>query len=67
VRESAFLRYKGGMNTYTQPCEYQECNCTVTGGLEGAAYCSAECEQRDSTDEEMEATCICGHPPCDTE
>ena len=55
------------MSTFTQPCEYRECNCTVTGGVEGAAYCSAECEQRDSTDEEMEETCICGHPPCDTE
>jgi hypothetical protein len=55
------------MSTYTQPCEYQECNCTVTGGLEGAAYCSDICERRDSTDEENESTCACGHPPCDTE
>jgi hypothetical protein len=55
------------MSTYTQPCEYRECNCTVVGGLEGAAYCSEECEARDSTDEEFEASCACGHPPCDVE
>ena len=55
------------MNTYTQPCEHQECNCMVTGGTEGAAYCSEVCEARDSTDEEMEVTCACGHPPCDSE
>ena len=59
--------YNRLMNTYTQPCEYQECNCTVTGGIEGASYCSEICERRDSTDEEMEATCPCGHPPCDAE
>ena len=53
------------MNTMTQPCEYEYCNCTVTGGTEGAAYCSAECEQRDGADEEYEDECICGHPPCD--
>ena len=40
----------------------------VTGGLEGAAYCSDICEARDSTDEEMEGgACACGHPPCDVE
>jgi hypothetical protein len=39
----------------------------VVGGLEGAAYCSDVCEARDSTDEQMETTCACGHPPCDVE
>ncbi len=55
------------MSTFTQPCEYTLCNCMVTGGLEGAAYCSDVCESRDSTDEESEATCACAHPPCDVE
>jgi hypothetical protein len=55
------------MNTYTQPCEYQECNCQVTGGVEGAAYCSDVCRERDSTDEEMELVCECAHPPCDAQ
>ncbi|GAC1424368.1 MAG: hypothetical protein NVSMB5_18340 [Candidatus Velthaea sp.] len=55
------------MNTYTQPCEYAECNCTITGGTEGAAYCSEICEQRDTTDEEMTVACECAHPPCDAE
>ncbi|HEY4441541.1 MAG TPA: hypothetical protein VGN14_13875 [Candidatus Elarobacter sp.] len=55
------------MSTLTQPCEYAECNCTVTGRTAGASYCSDVCESRDSTDEEMESTCECGHPPCDAE
>ena len=55
------------MSTLTQPCEHQDCNCTVTGGTQGAAYCSDFCEQRDTTDEEMESSCGCGHPPCDVE
>jgi len=55
------------MSTYTQPCEYELCNCTVTGGLEGASYCSDVCESRDARDEEAESTCACGHPPCDAE
>jgi hypothetical protein len=53
------------MSTHTQPCEYQHCLCTVTGAVEGAAYCSAVCEGRDGTDEQMEVGCECGHPPCD--
>jgi len=55
------------MSTHTQPCEYSECNCTVTGGMSGAAYCSEVCESRDTNDEEMELVCACGHSPCDTE
>ena len=54
-----------GMSTMTQPCEYELCHCTVTGGTDGAAYCSDVCRDRDSTDEEMEVGCECGHPPCD--
>jgi hypothetical protein len=53
------------MNTMTQPCEYELCNCTVTGGTAGAAYCSEECRARDSNDEEMATACECGHSPCD--
>jgi hypothetical protein len=53
------------METYTQPCEYEPCNCTVTGALEGGAYCSDICNERDNSDEEMEDACECGHPPCD--
>jgi hypothetical protein len=53
------------MSTMTQPCEYEMCNCTVTGGTEGAAYCSEVCRERDSSDEEMENGCECGHSPCD--
>ncbi len=53
--------------THTQPCEYAECNCQVTGAVQGAAYCSDVCQERDSTDEEMELVCACGHPPCDAE
>ncbi len=53
------------MSTHTQPCEYQECQCTVTGPVEGAAYCSDICESRDTDDEEMATGCECGHPPCD--
>ncbi|MEA2664852.1 MAG: hypothetical protein QOI11_1796 [Candidatus Eremiobacteraeota bacterium] len=53
--------------TYTQPCEYAECNCQVTGAVQGAAYCSDVCRERDTTDEEMELVCVCGHPPCDVE
>ena len=49
----------------TQPCEYEMCNCTVTGRTEGAAYCSEECRERDTTDEENELACLCGHSPCD--
>jgi len=55
------------MSTMTQPCEYEECKCTVTGGTEGAAYCSDECAARDGSDEEYEDNCICGHPQCDAE
>jgi hypothetical protein len=55
------------MATLTQPCEYSECNCTVMGGLDEEPYCSEACRERDSTDEEMETNCICGHPPCDAE
>ena len=55
------------MSTMTQPCEYQECNCQVVAGTEGAAYCSEVCEQRDTSDEENELVCACGHPPCDVE
>jgi hypothetical protein len=53
------------MNRLTQPCEYQECQCTVTGNVEGAAYCSAVCQHRDGLDEQMSVGCECGHPPCD--
>jgi hypothetical protein len=53
------------MSTHTQPCEYELCNCEVTGRIEGAAYCSEICESRDSSDEELEDACECGHPPCD--
>jgi hypothetical protein len=53
------------MNTMTQSCEYEMCNCTVTGGTQGAAYCSDVCSERDSTDEENEMACSCGHSPCD--
>ena len=56
----------GGMSTMTQPCEYELCNCTVTGRSEGgAAYCSEICRERDSKDEELETACECGHSPCD--
>lgn len=55
------------MNTLTQPCGHPECNCQVEGALEGSAYCSDVCEALDTTDEEVEATCSCGHPPCDAE
>jgi hypothetical protein len=53
------------MSTMTQPCEYEYCNCTVTGGTEGAAYCSPECASRDEVQEQNELDCICGHSPCD--
>ncbi len=53
------------MSTMTQPCEYEMCNCTVTGGTEGAAYCSEECKARDTDSEENELACACGHSPCD--
>ena len=53
------------MNTMTQPCEYELCHCTVTGGTEGAAYCSEECADRDSTELDPGRACECGHPPCD--
>jgi hypothetical protein len=53
------------MSTMTQPCEYEYCNCTVTGGMEGASYCSPECESRDDVQEQNEVDCICGHSPCD--
>jgi len=53
------------MSTMTQPCEYEECQCTVTGGVEGASYCSEVCEARDGSDEEMATGCACGHSPCD--
>ncbi len=53
------------MSTMTQPCEYEYCNCTVTGGTEGAAYCSPECASRDDVQEQNEVDCICGHSPCD--
>jgi hypothetical protein len=54
------------MSTMTQPCEYELCNCTVTGRSEGgAAYCSEICRERDSKSEEMESACECGHSPCD--
>jgi len=54
------------MSTMTQPCEHEDCKCVVTGGTEGAAYCSEECRSRDEA-EEMESNCACGHPPCDAE
>ena len=54
-----------GMSTMTQPCEYAECNCTVTGDTEGAAYCSEVCRARDNEDEQMTTACECGHPQCD--
>jgi hypothetical protein len=53
------------MSTMTQPCEYEYCNCTVTGATEGAAYCSPECASRDDVQEQNEVDCICGHSPCD--
>ncbi len=53
------------MSSRTQPCEYQECQCTVTGAVEGATYCSDVCESRDNDDEEMAVGCECGHSPCD--
>jgi hypothetical protein len=53
------------MRTMTQPCEYEYCNCVVTGGTQGAAYCSPECEERDNVQEQNETECICGHSPCD--
>jgi len=52
-------------NRMTQPCEYEECKCMVSGGTEGAAYCSDICQSRDSSDEEYEDNCECGHPECD--
>jgi hypothetical protein len=55
------------MNTLTQPCAHPECNCQVIAGLEDAAYCSDVCLRMDTTDEDAEATCPCGHPPCDVE
>jgi hypothetical protein len=54
------------MSTYTQPCEYQDCQCTVTGALRGGAYCSEICAARDTSDEETMTACECGHSPCDT-
>ncbi len=48
-----------------QPCEYDLCNCVVTGGTEGAAFCSDECRSRATNDEETETGCECGHSPCD--
>ena len=56
---------EAGMSTHTQPCEYQECQCTVTGGVQGANYCSEVCRARDSEAEEMSVGCACGHSPCD--
>jgi hypothetical protein len=53
------------MSTLTQPCEYLECQCIITGAVEGAAYCSDICRSRDEGDEEAEVGCECGHPPCD--
>jgi hypothetical protein len=53
------------MSTMTQPCEYEYCNCVVTGGTEGASYCSPECASRDDVQEQNEVDCICGHSPCD--
>ncbi len=53
------------MSTMTQPCEYELCNCQVTGRTEGAAYCSEICQERDGSAEEFEAECECGHSPCD--
>lgn len=55
------------MNTLTQPCAHPECNCMVVQGIDAPAYCSEVCEDLDTTDEEVEATCSCGHPPCDVE
>jgi len=55
------------MSTHTQPCEYTECACVVTGAVEGASYCSDICRDRDGQSEEMEVGCECGHPPCDTD
>ena len=55
------------MNTHTQPCEYAECNCQVTGGRGGRGLLQRRLPERDSTDEEMELVCACGHPPCDAE
>jgi hypothetical protein len=52
-------------NTMTQPCEYSLCNCSAVGSIEGGAYCSDICRERDSDEEEMESACECGHPPCD--
>jgi hypothetical protein len=54
------------MNTMTQSCEYELCNCSVTGRADGgAAYCSETCKERDLHDEEAETACECAHPPCD--
>ena len=55
------------MSSHTQPCEYEMCKCTVTGGIEGASYCSAICRERDTTDEETEENCECAHSPCDAQ
>jgi hypothetical protein len=59
------IGYTAAMSIMTQSCEYELCNCSVTGGTEGAAYCSDTCRERDSSDEEMETACECGHSPCD--
>jgi len=53
------------METMTQPCEYELCNCVVTGRPVGTAYCSDICKERDLLDEEVETGCECGHSPCD--
>jgi hypothetical protein len=53
------------MSTMTQSCEYELCNCSVTGSTEAATYCSETCRERDSSEEEYETACECGHPPCD--
>ena len=55
------------MNAHTQPCEYELCNCVVSGEIEGASYCSDICRSRDGQNEEMESGCECGHSPCDSE
>jgi hypothetical protein len=55
------------MDTLTQPCEHPECNCQVTAGLNEEPYCSDVCRRIDTTDEEVEENCPCGHPPCDAE
>jgi hypothetical protein len=49
----------------TQPCEYTLCNCMVAATVSGPVYCSDICRERDTSDEEAEVACECGHPPCD--